>query len=463
MKAIVFGTGKFFENREKYIRYLNPELSIVAFIDNNSKKRDYKGRRVYKPERINELNFDRILLMSRNSEEMRRQLLSFGVANEKILDWDQFLILYRRGEMQFYCGHEGNGNGKRILVLTAELNYNGGTIAAAYAVKAMQDKGYQVCLAAENGNLPFVYEMVEMGINVVLYPKLGDFGAEERFFIRQFDVVLVNVFQMIRFAVIISKMRSTLWWIHEPIYLIEETIERFPEYADINCFEDLKIYAVSPVPRTNFNHFFPKRINGLLPYGIPDYNCAPKTIIKGKNEKIVFALVGTFVFHKSQDLFLKATLKMHSNDAEFWMIGSVGDEGFFKEIQEKAEVFQNVRLFGEFSREEMGRIYDEIDVLVCPSRKDSLPIVCTEAMMYGKPVIVSDSTGTAHYIENGKNGFVCKTDDADDLREKMEWIINNPKELPIMGEQARKTYELYFSMDKFADRLEELLCQLFQS
>lgn len=101
--------------------------------------------------------------------------------------------------------------------------------------------------------------------------------------------------------------------------------------------------------------------------------------------------------------------------------------------------------------------------MVCPSREDSLPIVMTEAMMYSKPCIASDSTGTADYIKDGINGFVCKTEDSEDLCEKMRYFIHHQEKIEIMGKEARKVYEEYFTMDKFADRLcnqmqKQLIC-----
>ena len=98
-------------------------------------------------------------------------------------------------------------------------------------------------------------------------------------------------------------------------------------------------------------------------------------------------------------------------------------------------------------------IYSKIDIVVCPSREDPLPIVMTEAMMYRKPCIASDSTGTADYIKDGINGFVCKTEDSEDLCEKMRYFIHHQEKIEIMGKEARKVYEEYFTMDKFADRL----------
>ena len=73
--------------------------------------------------------------------------------------------------------------------------------------------------------------------------------------------------------------------------------------------------------------------------------------------------------------------------------------------------------------------------------------------MYRKPCIASDNTGTADYIKDGINGFVCKTEYVEDLCEKMRYFIHNHEKIEKMGQEARKVYEEYFTMDKFADRL----------
>ena len=40
------------------------------------------------------------------------------------------------------------------------------------------------------------------------------------------------------------------------------------------------------------------------------------------------------------------------------------------------------------------------------------------------------------------------------MAEKMKWVIEHKDKLQSIGERARDIYEQYFTMDKFADRLE---------
>ena len=117
----------------------------------------------------------------------------------------------------------------------------------------------------------------------------------------------------------------------------------------------------------------------------------------------------------------------------------------------------SIEFLGELTREEIKKAFQDIDVLVCPSREDPLPIVVTEAMMYGKTCIVSDSVGMADHIEDGENGFVFRKDDADALAERMTWVFRNQNRLAKIGKNARKVYEECFTMDCFGQRLEDVL------
>ncbi len=56
------------------------------------------------------------------------------------------------------------------------------------------------------------------------------------------------------------------------------------------------------------------------------------------------------------------------------------------------------------------------DVLILPSRWDGWGLVVNEALAVGVPVIVSDRCGAADVIHQGMNGFVFRSNQADDLR-----------------------------------------------
>ena len=85
-------------------------------------------------------------------------------------------------------------------------------------------------------------------------------------------------------------------------------------------------------------------------------------------------------------------------------------------------------------------LYDQIEVLLCPSRTDPMPLVVFDAMMHGCPVILSDTVGQKTYIENGKNGFVFETENEKELTACMKQIMDSAADFPKMSASIRKTF-----------------------
>ena len=459
MKIVIFGVGRFYQERKAWIP---ADIEVAAFLDNNSKLQGQyiENRIIVSPCEVSRLSYDKIVLMSVSEESMKSQLIELGVKEESIWYWERLVSEAYHGTFKLHCAVRNpiKGYKKKILIISTALDYNGGTIAAVYAAKALQERGNNVLLAAPRGNKDFINEITEGGINLALCPALPYLHKEEIFLIDQFDAVLVNVFQMLLCAYEISKIKPVMWWIHEPEGLYKRTLTRFQKYINQNEKSTIDIYAVSNIAKRNFNLYFPDRIKETFSYGIPDENDGK--ILKGKTEELIFAIVGNVCPRKAQDVFVKAARLLNAVEkgkVQFWIIGFAGTDEYSNQIREMAAEDETLKIKGLFTRQKMEEAYKSVNVLVCPSLEDPLPIVATESMMWGKPCIVSDGTGTEQYIEDGKNGFICRTGDTEDLCEKMRWIIHNQEKLPEIGRKAREIYEAHFSMESFGERLETAL------
>lgn len=458
MKIVVFGAGNFYLERKDCIP---KETEIIAFLDNNTELqgKDRDGILIVSPDRVCDLVYDKIILMSIYDEAMKRQLLDLGVEGENIWYWEQFVSEFHHGSFKLYCGNSTvKSCGKKILIISTDLGYNGGTIAAVYAAIALQEKGYTVVLAGPKGEGLFIEEITEAGINVVLSPALPYIHKEEMFWIQQFDAVLVNVFQMILCVCEIRKVKPVMWWIHESGDIYAKTLERFRGCIDSENFSKENIYAVSHIAQKKFNINFSEGIKKILPYGIPDRN--QDNFEKKERNSFVFAVIGTVCPSKAQDIFIEAIQRLDSEEKkniQFWIVGSMDKSEYSNRVEKLVSEENTVKLMGKMTRREMYEVYAEIDVVVCSSLEDSLPIVVTEGMMYGKTCIVSDATGTAKYIHDGENGLICKKGDIYDLCEKIRWVIRNKNKLPMIGRRARQTYKKYFTMEIFGEKLEAAL------
>ncbi len=68
----------------------------------------------------------------------------------------------------------------------------------------------------------------------------------------------------------------------------------------------------------------------------------------------------------------------------------------------------------------------------------------------------------ASLIDDGKNGFVFVSEDANALSEKMSFIIKHPDCMNRIGDTARRLYERNFSMDVFKSNFLRIMDDLVE-
>lgn len=94
--------------------------------------------------------------------------------------------------------------------------------------------------------------------------------------------------------------------------------------------------------------------------------------------------------------------------------------------------------------EDVEQIWSNHHALVMPSRREGLPIALVEAMMAGRPSIVTDVGGNAELIEDGVTGFVASTASLEAVSQALERAWTNRSQLSDMGvAAARRVRELY--------------------
>lgn len=465
MKFLIFGTGLFYENR----KYKFKPNEIIGFIDNDSQKwgQQLDNNKIYKPSEGIALSYDKIILMSTKKEQMRKQLIDeLGVKSNKLMLWEDYIQEGERRHLEIYYSSSYTYDEKRnrILIISDFLNYNGGSLAAVYAAKALQLKGYEVVLAAPGGNLEFIREQVDDGLTIFLYHNLNFDSWEDLSWMKKFSFMIINTFQMLPVVCAVCKHTPLFWWIHEAheVYDLLNSKNYNQLYKGIKNIKAIDIYAVSRIAANIFNSYYNQAELMILPYAIPDKN--KKNCKKKTSRKFIFAIIGPLLYIKAHDIFLNAIEALNDQEkmnAEFWIIGDTNtrgfDSSFYDNVICKMKEVPQVKLWGELSRKEIEKIYPNIDVLVIPSREETMSIVATEGMMYGKVCIISENTGMALYIQNGKNGLICKCGSVSSLQEQMQWVLKNKDQLDAIGKNARKTYEENFTMDKFGNRLVDII------
>lgn len=133
--------------------------------------------------------------------------------------------------------------------------------------------------------------------------------------------------------------------------------------------------------------------------------------------------VGQFIPRKGFDVLIKAAKKF-TEDTGVYIIGGEPTEEYNELI--KQYNINNVHFLSFLEYEELKKYYLAADVFVFPTREDVWGLVINEAMANGLPVITTTScVAGLEMIENGVNGYLVLRDDADQLTQKTNRVLEN--------------------------------------
>jgi len=165
---------------------------------------------------------------------------------------------------------------------------------------------------------------------------------------------------------------------------------------------------------------------------------------------IKIASLGRLHPAKGYDLLIKAILLLKSKGAvspfEINIAGE-GDERSILEALAKAKGVSEINF--------IGYVNDQTDFLskhhayIQPSRREGLGIAAHEAMQMGLPVLCSKTGQMQTTVSQGVSGWLCNTDDVDDLAKALSLLLKSPGQFAGMGAVAKQTVSNSFSQARF--------------
>lgn len=465
MKILIFGTGDYYERYKKWL----VQEELLALIDNSQQKQgtEIDGVKVLSPEDAVELPYDKIIILSFYVKEMKRQLIELKVIEEDILhfyDLHDFL----KGRKPVYqadasdrarqiCG-DRNKKKETILLLSTDLLCIGGPAKVLFSAgRILKKRGYSVLFASmTDGELRD--EIEDAGIPVIVDANLQVDTMEEVGWIQGFGLLICNT---INFYVFLSKRDCHLpvvWWLHDSAFFYGgvngERLRSIPQ-------DHLKIVSVGDVPRKAMHELMPQFEIGNLLYGTKDKEDEDIKFIEQKDlsPKVCFAVIGYVEKRKGQDILVEAVRQLAVHIRERMQVYIIGKDAsvMAADIRQEIEDIPEITMTGALDAEEFDKIFNRIDILVCPSREDPMPAAVTEAIRSRIPCIVSEAVGTADYIHDGVEGWLFQNENASELAEKLKWCVEHESRIEEIGRNARGVYEKYFSMEAFENSLIELV------
>ncbi len=203
--------------------------------------------------------------------------------------------------------------------------------------------------------------------------------------------------------------------------------------------------------------------NKYIEYGIPrekiiymDYGF-DKAIINGKEKipykKLRFGFLGRIIPVKGISHLMDAFNKVDHSKAELFIHGRLPASSIYLKNRRNDSVFKGSYNYGDISK-----VLSNIDVLVVPSIwYENSPLVIHEAFLAKIPVITSNLGGMAELVEDKKNGLLFEPGNIEDLLEKMNKFIENPRLIEkysqytyvrSIQEDVREIINLYYKLLK---------------
>jgi glycosyltransferase involved in cell wall biosynthesis len=194
-------------------------------------------------------------------------------------------------------------------------------------------------------------------------------------------------------------------------------------------------------------------------YGIDPLDIAQAAEKRRPSRTLRLGFVGTLAPHKGCDTLVRAFKMLPPElDAALSVHGDPDRyPSFAQELRRLAGDDERITFHGAFSREEVGRVLSEIDVLVVPSRwYENAPGVIFEAFAAGLPVVATDLRGMSEFVRHGENGLLFRLEDARDLAQQLRRLGEEPGLL----EELEREIGPVKTVEEYADELERLYTSL---
>jgi glycosyltransferase involved in cell wall biosynthesis len=104
-------------------------------------------------------------------------------------------------------------------------------------------------------------------------------------------------------------------------------------------------------------------------------------------------------------------------------------------------------------RDDVPELLRSLDVFVCPSEREPIPLIMFEAMASGVPIVAADSGGIPEQIDDGREGYLFKTGDPAHLAETIEKCLRPGSE--ALAAAARKKVVEKFHVSRFVREMEQ--------
>jgi glycosyltransferase involved in cell wall biosynthesis len=164
---------------------------------------------------------------------------------------------------------------------------------------------------------------------------------------------------------------------------------------------------------------------------------------KGRGNYALF--VGRLSVEKGIDDLLAAWERLGNR----MVLKIVGDGPLADIVARATRKSGSVEWLGRQPRERVLDLMKEAAMLVFPSAcYEGFPLAVAEAFAVGLPIVASNVGSLASLVYPGRTGLLFRSEDAEDLADKIELALANPEKLAGMRREARREFEARYTAEQ---------------
>ena len=173
-------------------------------------------------------------------------------------------------------------------------------------------------------------------------------------------------------------------------------------------------------------------------------------------DKEILLFFGMIKKVKGLDVLLKSLKNVVNENPNTILLiaGKTWENDFssYQDIIDKNRLSSNIILHNRFiPHDDVEYYYSASDLVVLPYKKIYQSGVLMMALSYERPALVSDLSPLKEVITNNENGFVFKSEDANDLTEKINIILSDKGNLERVSENGKLLINEKFSWDQIGE------------
>ena len=180
-------------------------------------------------------------------------------------------------------------------------------------------------------------------------------------------------------------------------------------------------------------------------------------------EAQLVGIVARLVPIKTHELFLKAAAQVSRRipQSQFLVIGDGERRARLEELVDQLGL--NGRVFFLGWRQDLDRIYADLDLVVLTSRNEGSPVSLIEAMAAGRAVVATRVGGVPDLVEDGVTGLLVPLENSHALVDAMSSLLEDPERRRVFGERGQKRVYPAYSAERLLGDMDQLYKDLLSS